>query len=95
MKHTPGPWEFRGHWIWPVGSNDDIGRVSESYLRPGSEREANGRLIAAAPELLEALKALLNKVDHKRYNIRKDFSFFVADAAARTAIAKAEGCDDV
>ena len=47
-----------------------------------SECQANARLIAAAPELLEALKGLLNSDDWERRD---------ACAAARAAIAKAEG----
>lgn len=59
-KHTPGPWAAR--------KPDDIGgsRVyadckggsliaTPGYMRDESESEANARLIAAAPELLEAL----------------------------------------
>lgn len=49
-----------------------------------NENEANARLIAAAPELLEALKALVNCPDYKGINTHEM-------NAARAAIAKAEG----
>lgn len=59
-KHTSGPWEHR-----PIGTKGDIGiyvrnaapscgviaRIPHTDTKPGRE---NARLIAAAPELLEA-----------------------------------------
>ncbi len=54
------------------------------------ENKQHARLIAAAPELLEALKGLLeNAPAHK--GIKKDFSYILYLEAARTAITKAEG----
>jgi hypothetical protein len=56
------------------------------------ENMANARLIAAAPELLTALKNVLDEIHkHHKMNVRKDFSLLVADSIARKAIAKAEG----
>jgi len=64
--HTPGPWKvdkelnsFRGQWLIAIDVGDR-GRgmaVSETIGGTGDER-ANARLIAAAPELLEALKEI-------------------------------------
>lgn len=56
-KHTPGPWRLNGNRTITVG---DFGK-------PGSfiaevKNDANARLIAAAPELLEALEWLLHHV---------------------------------
>jgi hypothetical protein len=48
--HTPGPWELREKWVFPAGSDDNIAHISESYLRNGETRDANARLIAAAPD---------------------------------------------
>ena len=47
----------------------------------------------AAPDLLEACKALLGEMwsGRKRRNVKKDFHLMVAEEAARTAIAKATG----
>jgi hypothetical protein len=63
-KHTPGPWQTDGCHIkangiriaFAVNDVDEAvsGRDFEGYPRP-QEAFANARLIATAPELLEAL----------------------------------------
>lgn len=90
-KHTPGP------WIAEVDDNgENLGIMSEAGKAvvagcgccgsPWSDKthaHANARLIAAAPELLEALKMVLQhgRIDNseKRMNV------------VSAAIAKAEG----
>jgi hypothetical protein len=63
-KHTPGPWiysgpassevyGYRGHY---QDTPQTVAKVSGYW---DGEAEANARLIAAAPELLEALRGLL------------------------------------
>lgn len=47
-------------------------------------------LIAAAPELLEALKGLVAEIYLSKLNIRKDFSLINAHAYATKIIQKAE-----
>jgi len=53
------------------------------------ETTANDRLIAAAPDLLEACKLAYAAL--KPGDVRKDFSGHVAKAALGNAIYKAEG----
>lgn len=63
MKHSPGPWRLSGYLVkgprlnrhgeWPTKT------VAVAIQAPGTysdESLANGRLIAAAPELVEALE---------------------------------------
>lgn len=53
-KHTPGPWRTDGCYI-----SSNYGEVGHAYWvssMPADMSEANARLIAAAPALLEALK---------------------------------------
>ncbi len=54
--HTPGPW--RTSWsyagCWLVYCSNDPSASSHTHFSP--EREADARLIAAAPMLLEALR---------------------------------------
>lgn len=64
-QHTKGPWIVRGHDESQGGSlivslsadiENDVASVYGGNEDEPLEREANARLIAAAPELLEALK---------------------------------------
>lgn len=52
IEHTPGPWQAEGQKVIKPG-----GMVHIASTYEGSP-EANARLIAAAPELLEALEGL-------------------------------------
>lgn len=86
-KHTPGPWVASPD---PNGSPTDwvIGTTNES--RPIDEvavcnaRDAN--LIAAAPDMLEALTALVYEIDDSDYRWQSK-----GEVMARVAIAKAKG----
>jgi hypothetical protein len=53
-EHTPGPWHVGQY----NGVYDERDR-SVLSLEPKEEAEANARLIAAAPELLEACRAAI------------------------------------
>lgn len=57
-KHTPGPWErseFAGQWnVWPTKKHRKSNGAAVAYdMTP-----EDARLIAAAPDMLEALIAL-------------------------------------
>ena len=98
-KHTPGPWKveqrFSGNrFIHSDNSQSPICRVAFVGMGIGvDESKANADLIAAAPELLEALENLLDAV---RQNIdgkppTADQIFEIGGHAAVAAIAKATG----
>lgn len=55
-KHTQGPWK-RGVTSPKIYGADGEPVARAWHDRDAIEREANARLIAAAPELLEALEA--------------------------------------
>ena len=73
--HTPGPWEMsapmgRDHlygaepWFWVSGRHTlhiQVAAYSDGFVRGANE--ANARLIAAAPELLEALQWFVENDD--------------------------------
>lgn len=75
-EHTPGPWMIDPGWtlftheLWgrvqyPTISHAKVGNVAYVVPKVDGRRdatgEANARLIAAAPDLLEACKALVAK----------------------------------
>ncbi len=91
MSHTPGPWIVNAHRT--QGSAFVITTPLDNWV-PASDDAANARLIAAAPELLAALKALA--ADYKAGADSGDSGQWSADdqpvyQAAMVAIAKAEG----
>lgn len=83
-KHTPGPWAVK-----PGGTDISLRIIGKTDLNQEliasvptyGDGHANARLMAAAPELLDALKGVLIVADRKT----NEFD------AARAAIAKAEG----
>lgn len=82
MKHTPGPWhhfksEYTGEFC--IGSQT-LPILARTHNYP-EQSEANAQLIAAAPELLEACKALQMEAAARGCGLR------IADEA----ILKAEG----
>lgn len=102
VKHTPGPWitfQPRGDGSVPVRT-DGLG-LTICYVHDGAicDAIANARLIAAAPDLLAALKDLLeaySKPDERLCCDGRDCGCMgstvhqQAEHYARAAIAKAE-----
>ena len=92
--HTPGPWNTDGRFILS-GTNPGAPYIADclpghEYRAEGST-QANAALIAAAPELLEALKDLRKEVRaHVKFDVKKHYSLMVADVCADKAIARAE-----
>lgn len=94
-KHTPGPWKIldttrcNGYEIFRIGGNNAGGSWAESIT--SGDRDANARLIAAAPELLEALLAAIPELPtHDHPDGLADYEC-PALRKARAAIAKATG----
>ena len=66
MAHTPGPWKVKSrdatrHKI--VGGGGTIATIISTSKHPPKVKEANARLIAAAPALLEACQFALDKLN--------------------------------
>lgn len=92
-KHTPGPWTYTrnehgapGAPILFISCGD--GNHPAHETRSYEERVANARLMAAAPDLLEALLLI-----ERKYGSLADYADLPADknalVKARAAIAKA------
>lgn len=57
--HTPGPWSFKDGFVLAVGPvNDPEGDAVAHIVDHPLEAFDNARLIAAAPDLLKALKVM-------------------------------------
>lgn len=91
--HTKGPWTYivsRSLIHIETPNLGDGSPCGEHIASVPKSREANAHLIAAAPELLEALKLCLQRLEWARM----DVPFFDPQTsidAALSAIAKAEG----
>ena len=98
-KHTPGPWFCPTplHGTFYVEARIDGGMLQEvascGPTAEPSQQAANARLIAAAPELLEALHGMLalDEEHHQRGHCDDDVCAEVRKA--RAAIAKATGSE--
>ncbi len=94
-KHTPGPWG-QDKWgsLQTEGGQDVLLRGITTISAGSDERiaeaEANTRLIAAAPELLDALEDAVNRLTSSLILLKCDDDFIKKETAkARAAIAKA------
>lgn len=105
-KHTPGPWTADvesgtgDYVVWgpgPPGSKTAF--VANIGTSPGEPiafdvAKANARLIAAAPEMLAALKELREVIHHDCGLSEREHLYghlFPASLRANDAIARAEG----
>jgi hypothetical protein len=58
-KHTPGPWTAKANLDVVDSNGERVARLASTRGKYEYE-EINARLIAAAPELLDALQELVN-----------------------------------
>jgi hypothetical protein len=97
-KHTPGPWyvgsgTYECRNIYSVASvTDDEGFTYQPIVATAEDDgigcwDANARLIAAAPDLLEALRSAVNDAD--AWGLADDECDWLP--LARAAIARATG----
>lgn len=97
-KHTPGPWSVNECHVYRYDDEydeticDTSGAPTEAaFMSDVPDRaEANARLIAAAPELLEACKRLMGRAFVGSHTPREQDPLW---KLAHAAIAKAEGKD--
>lgn len=87
VSFTPGPWGFVGRNIYD-GRQVRIGWAAWPGVGGKAVGERNARLMAAAPNLLQALRELLTASELEGADSAR---FFDARNAGLAAIAKAEG----
>ena len=86
-NHTPGPWKANfaiSGEVYIFGGDRNFARVFDEW-RDEANQEANARLIAAAPDLLEALEAIM------RYPKISEYVGSELANKADAALAKARG----
>lgn len=104
-KHTPGPWARDDNDAIIVAPPAYFGdRVFIADLDPSTpvlvtypsieEMEANARLIAAAPELIAALRAIVERDTEFEAIEDAETRYYHAIGIASQAIARAEGRQD-
>ena len=95
-KHTPAPWQVTKHEdcdasIITAGHESIAFVYIDDNEKPATENNrADARLIAAAPDLLEALRIVVDACPACRSEAPHDCTA-VGHRLARAAIAKAEG----
>ena len=74
-KHTPGPWKYRpaimsGFYVETVDQSHDNSFIGEvgGGLQSKQEIIANAKLVAAAPDLLEALNECIAALKYAAFN---------------------------
>jgi len=93
--HTPGPWATKGHGVIVGGvffeyvngcAQSQVALATMSReVDSESVRDANARLIAAAPELLELLRAALTVLPDSVGDFDRDAACYVIAKVAGTA----------
>ena len=89
---TQGKWEINEYGILNADGME-LGKVYFNDVDEDSlaESEANARLIAAAPELLDACKAIIEAKDEYPLQDPRELCNAIDFEQIRDAIAKAEG----
>ena len=85
-EHTPGPWFYERDFDYYLIETED-GHAVVTGKDNTEGNEADYRLIAAAPDLLEALRDMVALVR----DVAPQYAESTVAANARAAIAKAEG----
>lgn len=98
-KHTPAPWAINesetDEGCWEIGTGEWRGDSYEGLQIATAwgfyhEAEANARLIAAAPELVEALREVIGWHDDAD-NLHKPIEVRAAYMRARALLAEIDG----
>ena len=83
--HTPGPWRVAPASLYPSGINVDSASVNKYVCLVAGDfnneaGQADARLIAAAPELLQALQYLRDCIERGHEPAMRDVNAAIAKA---------------
>jgi hypothetical protein len=95
-KHTPGPWHLIEHESEPCELMGGSVHIADIFATDFPQAQLDARLIAAAPELIEAVKFALRDVLSRQYtlsvhDIEQLLILKQQEKRYREAIEKAEG----
>ncbi len=90
-KHTPGEWRMVSHLKKPMDlhihvDGKSICEMPESYSNPDNENNANAKLIAAAPELLQKLQFVIDAWDDYIFSGDKNMVNSFVESAKKTIL---------
>lgn len=88
LKHTPGPWEIKLYksclWIQKADDKRKFPFIADVFSHEElPEGKANANLIAAAPDLLDVLKACKEELVQRGYNEEDSLLLQVEQAIAK------------
>ena len=85
LKHTPGPWEFQFQTVTRVMVYSKETHTAVCSMKKCSEDVDNARLIAAAPEMLEALITVYDVLygETKRKMVKSEYRELLEKATGR------------
>jgi hypothetical protein len=90
MPHSPGPWTTDEVWVREVATDNMVADCMGDDSIDAATARANARLVAAAPDLLEACRGMVWLYD-EGWNERRLKEYI---AVCRAAVAKMEGHAD-
>lgn len=88
-KHTPGPWIYNVDTFQVEQDKEPFYKLLATVHGSKNEKNANARLIAAAPEMLDLLKRLSQEIMQLCHTSKNADPRHVA--MIEEAVAKAEG----
>jgi len=88
VVHTPGPWKCEHMHTSICVGDQTLASVYYGEGRSYAESQANAKLIAAAPELLEALQLLWTEVAESGNATANDFGWRKAREATLAVLRK-------
>ena len=93
MEYTKGKWEVGSDsWDTYIGTGTQyLAKIINSGSLTDNEVQANAHLIAAAPEMYEALKLLIERMNSDMVGSEYGVALTLPRVWAERALAKAEG----
>ena len=95
-KYTPAPWSANWNGSYYQIDTETEGQIGDAcasqFIEGNTDKgKANARLIAAAPEVWEALEDVMAWIDNWEPDMTGDDEWSASEERVRAAIAKATG----